>query len=167
MTCELFAAISRRYHGKLPIRNVIFLAPAVTSQLFYTNMLKNQSEFGDLYMFTMPDKLERQDAVLAAVNSLLAVVYPSSLLYVVSGILEEEVDLPLLGMLRFNTGTSPFDSQKLQKVRDYLLTPGKRRLTMSAADGPVPVGQLASRATSHGAFSADGPTLDSIQLIIK
>jgi hypothetical protein len=167
VACELFAALGKRYTGKLSIRNVIFLAPASTSLLFHATMLHSQPQFDEFYLFTMPDDLERRDAVLRPAHNALAVVYPGSLLYVVSGMLEDEVDAPLLGMLRFGSGEAPFDAQKLQKIRDYLATPGKQRLTLSAADGQPPAGQLASQATSHGAFSSDKVTMDSIQRIIK
>ncbi len=130
-------------------------------------MLQGQSPFGDFYMFTMPDQLERRDAVLRPAHAALGVVYPGSLLYVVSGMLEEEIDAPLLGMVRFGTGQVPFDSQKLQKLRDYLATTGKERLTLSSVGGPPTAGKLASRATSHGAFSSDPTTMQSIQLIIQ
>jgi hypothetical protein len=165
VVCEMFALIHQRYAGRLPVRNVVFLAPACTSPLFYTNMLVGEPLFSDLYLFAMPDELERSDAVLRPVSSVLGVVYPSSLLYVVSGILEEEADSPLLGMVRFDTGEPPFDSQKLEKIHAYLAEAGKQRLTLSSAGAP-PLG-LASGATSHGAFSSDEATLRSIQTIIK
>lgn len=167
VACELFAMLRKRYPGRLTIRNVIFLAPASTSLLFHANMLHSEPQFEEFYMFTMPDELERRDAVLRSAHSALALVYPGSLLYVVSGVLEEEIDAPLLGMVRFGTGAAPFDSQKLQKIREYLATTGKQRLTLSSASGQPAAGQLASRAASHGAFSSDKVTLDSIQLIIR
>lgn len=168
VVCELFAALRDRYPGALPIRNIIFLAPASTSVLFYTNVLCGDPQFDDFYMFTMPDELERIDAVLRPVNTALQFVYPSSLLYIVSGILEEELDLPLLGMVRFNTGIPPFESQKLRKVRDFLMTVGKQRLTLSTGgEGAAPANTLFSQATSHGAFSSDAATMRSIQWILK
>lgn len=167
VVCEMFAALGQRYPGKLPIRNVIFLAPACTSQLFYTNVLSGTQQLGDFYMLTMPDSLERRDAVLRPALSALRFVYPSSLLYVISGMLEEEVDAPVLGMVRFGIGKSPFDSSGLQKIRDYLATSGKERLTLSSEDGPPPANKIASRATSHGAFSSDETTMKSIQLILN
>lgn len=166
VVCEMYAAIRAQQLAQPPIRNVIFLAPASTSALFYTNMLADTPPFQDFYMFTMPDDLERRDAVLLPASKYLGFVYPSSLLYVVSGMLEEELDAPLLGMVRYGTGEPPFDSQKLQKIRQYLAAK-KERLTLSSAGGPPPAGQLASRATSHGGFSSDQATMDSIQLIIR
>jgi hypothetical protein len=166
-TCELFAVIRQRYHEKLRLRNVIFLAPAATSLLFHTHMLHGPPLFDHFYMFTMTDALERRDPVMRPAGEALAKVYPSSLLYVVSGMLEEEVDAPLLGMMRFGTGQPPFDSQKLQKIRDYLHEPGGQRLTLASGSGASPGGKLASGATSHGGFSSDRATMDSIQAILR
>lgn len=166
-TCEMFAAISQRYSGKVRVRNVIFLAPAATSLLFHTHMLHGPPQFDSFHMFTMTDALERRDPVMRPAGEALAKVYPSSLLYVVSGMLEEEVDAPLLGMMRFGTGKPPFDSQKLQKIRDYLHEPGKERLTLSSGNDASSAGSLATRATSHGAFSSDEATMASIQSILR
>lgn len=167
VVCELFAALRKRYPGQLRIRNVVFLAPAATSHLFYSHMIKDQTQFGDFHMFTMPDDLERRDAVMRPFHNSLAVVYPSSLLYIVSGILEEEVDSPLVGMMRFGSGKAPFDSQMLQKIREYLEDKSKQRLTLSTATAATTPNPPSSLATSHGAFSSDKPTLDSIQWIIQ
>src|SRR5206468_2726979 len=50
-----------------------------------------------LRVFGMGDDLERKDAIAG-------VIYPSSLLYFVSGVLEDESDKPLAGMARFYQG---------------------------------------------------------------
>ena len=167
VTCELFAVLRKRYAEQLSLRNVIFLAPASTSLLFHAHMLQGSPLFSDFYLFTMPDELERRDAVMRPAHTSLQVVYPSSLLYVISGMFEDEVDAPLLGMVRFASGQRPFDSQKLQKIREFLLAPGKQRLVLSSANPPATIDTLASCATSHSDFSSERRTMESIQLILQ
>ena len=167
LTCEWCATIRRRYPGQLKFRNIIFLAPAATSLHVYTHMLQGDRLFSDFYLFTMPDELESRDPVLLPAHAALQVVYPSSLLYVVSGMFEDEVDAPLLGMVRFASGQPPFDSQKLQKIREFLHQPGKQRLTLSSRNAQEDPAALASQATSHGAFSSDPRTMQSIQTIMR
>lgn len=167
VTCALFAVLRKRYAEQIALRNVIFLAPASTSLLFHAQMLQGSPLFSNFYLFTMPDELERRDAVMRPAHASLQVVYPSSLLYVVSGMFEEEVDAPLLGMIRFSSGQRPFDSQKLQKIRNFLLAPGKQRLILSSANPPASAEALASCATSHSEFSSESRTMQSIRLILQ
>jgi len=74
--------------------DVIFLAPAVTYDQFDATLANHQSRIAHFRSFGMTDDWEIADR-------LLPVVYPRSLLYFVSGLLEETIDEPLVGMERF------------------------------------------------------------------
>lgn len=83
-----------------------------------------------------------------------------SLLYLVAGLLEEEVDEPLLGMQRYFTNDV---YQSLEPVREV-----RARLP----EGPVwsPSDQrdgFRTMAEKHGAFQLDPATLSSVQYIIE
>ncbi|MBZ9860385.1 hypothetical protein [Mesorhizobium sp. CA12] len=87
---------------------LVLLAPAVRENLF----AKMLDEAGDMIercrMITMTDELERADAVLGHDKGY---IYPSSLLYLVSGMFEEMnakayPDAPILGMQRFSSISS-------------------------------------------------------------
>ena len=57
------------------------------------SLINNQVVFKKFRMFTMTDELEKEDDCKA--------IYPASLLYLISGILEDRDDTPIAGMMRF------------------------------------------------------------------
>lgn len=82
---------------------LFLLAPAIRQDLFVEMLNDAGHLLESCRMFTMTDELERRDAVL---GHDLGFIYPSSLLYCVSGLFEERdavayADAPLLGMRRF------------------------------------------------------------------
>jgi hypothetical protein len=108
--------------------------------------------------FGMSDELERLD-------QLVPVVYPRSLLYFVSGVLEAEADAPLVGMERFYATDGPFAADKLpdvETVRHHLGADGRSVWSISDA-----AGGLASGSTSHGGFDDDPSTLKSVQQFVR
>jgi hypothetical protein len=86
--------------------DLIFIAPAVTFQLLNQTLTACSTRVRRMRIFGMDDRREIANALVPAVPFL----YPASLLYFVSGILEDEADKPLLGMQRFYSGVSPYDS---------------------------------------------------------
>jgi hypothetical protein len=90
--------------GKKVSLDLLLLAPAVRTDLFAEAIESAGKSVVRCRMFTMNDELERADAVLGHDKGY---IYPSSLLYLVSGMFEEFesagfVDAPLVGMQRFN-----------------------------------------------------------------
>ncbi len=154
-------------HRVLPpefVFDVVLLAPAVDCELFSavidTNRIRN------IRMFGMSDSLEAQDALLRPLSNSLRKVYPRSLLYFVSGLLEAVVDLPLVGMQKFyNKSRYPSDSfPALKKVRGFLLHAPDRQVWSVADDG---AGRQCT-ATQHGAFDdEDAATLRSVMHIVR
>jgi len=118
-------------------------------------------------LFGMSDALERDDAVL---GEQFSAIYPSSLLYLVSGLFEEEdadaaVDAPLLGLNRFFASsdvpdwiTEPKESAAMQKVQTFFATHPNASVWSLASGGDG----LATRSTSHGDFDRDADTLRSV-----
>jgi len=74
--------------------DVIFEAPAVSHKILADAIHGQRSQIRCFRQFGMSDALESTDR-------LLPLIYISSLLYFVSGLLEEEPDEPLAGMERF------------------------------------------------------------------
>ena len=74
--------------------NVIFIAPAVTFAEFADALRASGKRIAGLRIFGMSDSHEREDRIAKA-------LYPASLLYFVSGVLEEGRDEPLVGMQRY------------------------------------------------------------------
>lgn len=141
--------------------DLIFLAPAVRVRKFADVLDRAEDSIGRFRLFAMSDALERRDALLGPGTRF---IYPSSLLYLVSGLFEGGVvDAPILGMQRFLGNTSSWDTDAseasgLARVRAYLAG-GDARTIFSASVGAD--GQR-SAATSHGGFDDDVETLASV-----
>jgi hypothetical protein len=148
-----------------PKVRVALLAPAVRIDLFAEAIGKAGPLIEALRIFTMRDDLERKDGVL---GHNLGFIYPSSLLYLVSGAFEEAnseafPDAPILGMQRFLTYTPGWlgDPEQIAAVgatMALLAKPSYGVVFSQIDDGP---GQ-ASQATAHGDFDQDAPTLASV-----
>jgi hypothetical protein len=141
---------------------VIFLAPACDFRLLADTLTLHGDRVKAFRLFGMQDSLEAQDNLVPPLP-----LYPRSLLYFVSGLLEDEADKPIVGMQRFYAGQSPFDAAaypEIEIVRRFLeATPG--RTVWSEADAGA---GLAAAARKHGDFDdADPVTLGSLKYIIQ
>ena len=157
--CQLLPEAVRR---GVKLRNVVFLAPACTVDLFYDNVVRlhdtsahTTPAFEQFRLFTLRNTEECQDRIIPG-------LYHKSLLYLVSGVMEENADEPILGLARHTTGATPYDSDKAKAVHAYL---GKENRVIRA--GEPPVDGLSSKATSHGGFSSDPATLASLKAIVS
>ena len=108
-------------------------------------------------MYTMLDEFEKADWVVK-------LIYPRSLLYMVSGLFEAEVDTPILGMQRFLLDEEPFsDNEQLSTIRAYLAQ-DERVCYSKSKDGALD--GFRSLSDRHGDFDNDEPTLKSIAFLI-
>lgn len=145
--------------------DLIFLAPAVRTAKFAEVLELSEDRIAEFRMFTMTDKLERADCLL---GSELGFIYPSSLLYLVSGLFEQVeaeglVDSPLLGMQRFLSDECVWlqderEGPALARVQGFLFS-GSNRVVFSEAAGGV---GLNCDAKSHGEFDNNSKTLESV-----
>ena len=160
---------------------VLFLAPAITYSLFDQTLRQYWAPVRRFRMFAMTDELERDDQVWGEDHKLREgerdwrrFIYPSSLLYLVSGILETQADAdgqevdtadtPLLGMERFYRLASVFDEAGFPAVvrtRQWLDAEPGRLVWSRTAEG-TPAG-LQSHSIDHGGFDNDELTLASLQ----
>ncbi|HST61622.1 MAG TPA: hypothetical protein VLK84_23155, partial [Longimicrobium sp.] len=90
---------------------VIFLAGACGFDAFAETVHAHGDRIAHFRSFGMSDELERADYLLPdsifqklPALRVLKKIYPHSLLYFVSGVCEDEVDKPLVGMHRYHTG---------------------------------------------------------------
>ncbi|WP_149243060.1 hypothetical protein [Dyadobacter sp. 32] len=140
---------------EIPVRYIFLLAPACRTDLFYDEILTKPTRYEHILMYTMTDEGERM-------NQLLNRVYTHSLLYLVSGLFEQETDMPILGMQRFLTKSNTYaDPVMFEKVSAFfndenLISP----ITLDAAlDG------FRCSSTTHGDFDNDPLTLASLKHI--
>lgn len=153
-----------------PKAKLAFLAPAVRIDVFADAIKEGAGAITGFRMFTMRDELEQKDAVLGEGTGF---IYPRSLLYVVSGLFEEEnaeafPDAPILGMQRFLTAdaawlSTPQQIAAVHRVLGFLTAPDRGIVfgTVEGASGH------SSKATTHGAFDDDPPTLASVVAFIS
>lgn len=146
--------------GTLPkIRNIAFLAPACVMQLMYVEMVKHPDRFEAFRMFTMSNAFEQDD-------HLVKMVYTRSLLYLISGVLEDEADIPIAGMQRFWTGTAPFGAPYLVETAGWLKAAGEDRVVLSVTPSDASDG-LKSASEKHGDFDNDDLTRVSLTHLIS
>jgi len=153
------------------LENLILLAPAVEYELFAKTVSKRAGLFRHVRMFALNDDLE-------AGYWEVPFVYPRSLLYLVSGVFEEEnggrsaFDRPLLGMQRYFTRTDVYKDKDVTSVRKFF---GQVPHGLVWAVGDQGPGR-ASDAIRHGGFDdAKGTngaavprkTIDSILHILR
>jgi hypothetical protein len=145
--------------------DVVLLAPANTHKAFAQTIEKHAGRIRWLRLFGMQDALERDDGLLG--DDWRRAFYPSSLLYLVSGLLEDEVDEPILGMQRFINQNDVFNAAggyaACDEVRTWLSEPLDRLVWSNsiAAQGQCTL------ARKHGDFDNDASTLQSLTWIVS
>ena len=139
--------------------NLILLAPAITFELAAQTLTPYQQRIQGLRIFTMTDDNEQAD-------SLIPVLYPHSLLYFVSGVVEAEADTPLLGMQRYydNVQYSAEEFGHVETLRQFI-NGNNQNIIWSRNTGSGP--GLETGALKHGDFDNDPKTLASIQHILQ
>jgi hypothetical protein len=139
---------------------VVFEAPAATLAKAAATIESHSSRITGFRMFTMDDSHERQDR-------LVPVLYPHSLLYFVSGVVEPSADTPLVGMHRFYDPSRFPDGEfpAIKIVRDFVGHSDGAAWSVTAPEAPL---GWRSEATTHTAFDyEDRPTLSSVKQIIR
>lgn len=151
-SCELLDATA----DSLNVRNIAFLAPAVRTEVAHESLATKPDRFKDFRLFTMTDQYEIDD-------ELAGFIYPRSLLYLVSGALEEsEVDETLFGMARHLSGEAPYDDSHLTDLVGFL----EGRAVWAVTGNEAPEGRRSTSET-HGGFDDDDATLASLTHYLK
>jgi hypothetical protein len=135
--------------------DVVYLAPAATMKLTAATLADHGARIRNFRMFTMTDENEKKDV-------LVPILYPHSLLYFVSGVVEPEKDMPLTGMNRFYDAARFPDEEfpDSAAVRAYI---AGDRAAWSVSDGPA---GRRTAALKHGDFDNETNTIASLQHIL-
>lgn len=144
--------------------DVVFLAPAISCELMATAVLAGSASarLRHYRSFAMRDDLERTDAVVPP----LAALYPSSLLYLVSGVFEPEADTPLVGMARYHDAAHyPVDRFPAAHAVRRIVHPVAPVTVWSDTPDDAPAGRR-SHATTHSSFDEDEATLASLRHLL-
>lgn len=138
--------------------NIIFLAAAETYKNFAPFVQAHKQSITNFRSFAMTDNWEKAD-------TLVPVLYPASLLYFISGVLEDEIDKPLIGMQRyyseplFQNSTTFSDITTVKAFMDNV----QSSLVWSPIDS---IDGNRSNSASHGDFDDDPLTVSSIKHIL-
>lgn len=154
---------SASIYPQLVFNKIIFMAPACRIDLFNKEVVLNQSRFKKFRMYTMSNQFETRD-------KLVPYFYTYSLLYLISGILEnegKEFDGYILGLERHIRGNYPYDkAQELINTKEFLFETTAKRIVFSqtaldSLDG------FRAKSLSHGGFDDDNDTIESINYFLK
>lgn len=146
----------REQRWPISIGKILWLAPACRMDLFLEEIIKYNQEFQSFLMITMKDSFEMKDALVNKIPWL----YPSSLLYFISGVLEQEADTPLAGMARYHRSIKPYTTDMFKEIEIFLNADFKR-IILSETDDGASLG-FQSKAIDHGAFDNDESTLKTM-----
>lgn len=139
--------------------DVIFLAPAVTYERFAGTLANHAKRFAHFRSFGMSDEWECND-------KLVPILYLRSLLYFVSGLLEDNTDEPLVGMeryLREKQIFTPAEFPAIARSRSFFTD-----FPDSLVWAPDTTGDGSqAMAAKHGDFDNDAITLQSLQHLLK
>ena len=89
--------------------DLVLEAPAATHDFFARVIEEHGSRIRNVRVFGMGDARETEDV-------LVPVIYPASLLYFVSGLLEDEPDQPVIGMQRYLADAATYDGERFPNV---------------------------------------------------
>ncbi|MEL7318325.1 MAG: hypothetical protein AAFN04_06760, partial [Pseudomonadota bacterium] len=141
------------------------LAPAVRDRYFAETLALAPDRIDRFRMFCLNDQREREDALFGSRWSFL---YPSSLLYIVSGLFEDDdqepnVDAPLLGMERFRRwqggSLGGEEDAAAEAVKAFLASKPSSQVYAPSQAGSG----LNSDARTHGGVDNDPDTLESVR----
>ena len=138
------------------------MAPACRVDLFVEKLIANSSKFKEFKMYTMADAFEKKDRMVPY-------FYTHSLLYLISGILENEgkdYDSYILGMERYLLSEKPYhEAAELKAVIAYLSNI-ENSVVYSKSDVGSAIG-LQTESLSHGGFDDDPATIKSVLHFLK
>ena len=149
-----------RTAGLLPadfqLHRIIFLAPACRMDEFAPILKLHAAQplWRKLHVFGLSDPLE-------GAYWEIPVLYPKSLLYIVSGVAEKDADTPLVGMERFHRNAATYNDDATNQVRAYCAAQAQPVWAL-ATGGPG----LNNDTIKHGAFDDTEPaprkTMESV-----
>jgi len=158
--CEMLRTVAE-CSIDLRVHTIAFLAPAGRSELGVAQLARHPERCKDFRVYTMDDSYEREDQLVRG-------VYTRSLLYFISGVLEpDEVDAPIMGMIRHASSQGAFADGPAAEWAAFMRD--RARLVLSDSAKLDPSAQAGRRSSSHthGGFDDDGPTRESLTELLR
>ena len=159
--CHLLKTVAEN-NFRIRIRKVAFLAPAATVDLVHREVISHTNRYSQFRSFTMHDDFESKDVLVPG-------LYTRSLLYLISGILENGDDVPIAGMEHYYSGQEPYDEPMLIQHADFLKATNQDRLVLSRSSvlNPDANEGLRTNAERHGDFDDNAETRESLTHYLK
>jgi hypothetical protein len=140
---ELLKAADENHPG-FRFGRIALLAPGARMELFVSEIVAHPERYDQLRIYTMKDELELQDAIAGK-------LYPLSLLFFVSGVLEDPPAAPLCGLARCLSGSGAYSDGDAFLAHKFVHIAGADRLVLSITGPDAPPG-LRSNSFHHGDF---------------
>jgi len=155
------ARLLRELHSRMDADfrvNVVFIAPACTFKYLAESLKAAEGRLANLRIFGMSDAVERRD-------EMVPLIFPASLLYFVSGVLEDDSDEPLAGMQRYYSGPYAGSSfGEIAYVKGFDRLQGAHSYAWAQVSGFE--GANCDMVT-HGGWANAPQTLASVQYLIQ
>lgn len=151
--CNMLAATSENFK-ELKYNNVVFLAPACRTDLFIAKGIpaKENGVFKKFKMFTMQEQYEKKDYCVRY-------LYTYSLLYLVSGLFEDETDAKIMGLHEQFKAEDRYSKFEELKVINKFITSNKLALSKDIENAD---NSMWTDSLRHGDFDNNSATLKSI-----
>ncbi len=134
--------------------DVVYLAPACTFETMASLLPVFAKRVRRFRMYALSETLESGYWEVP-------VIYPASLLYMVSGLFEGVAnDMPIVGMQRYYTDADPYIAPEIQQVTKFL----QGKCVWSVVQGGP---GWSSAATRHGGFTGDEETCKSLRDFLR
>ncbi len=134
--------------------NVIFMAPVSTFKDLAKNLEFFENNVENVRLFGLSDALEKN------YYERPFFLYKSSFLYLVSGLLEKEADMPLIGMERYYTHKKIYTTKEIKRVKKFF----SGNLVWSHANK---IRGRKCSAEKHGSFNEDTKMHKSLRYILQ
>jgi hypothetical protein len=150
------------WHGiPFQLDKLVFLAPAATCRVLAAVLMKHDADplFRAFRMYSLTDTDEKAYYEIP-------VLYPGSLLYIISGLLESNGgsgDMPLVGMERYSRTSNPFIESEVIKVWQFLRSKPEQLVWSGDRRGPG----LNCDSRKHGDFDNAKETVASFLHFLK
>jgi len=158
--CELLRAAAAR-GIEVQVHTIAFLAPAGRAELGVAELARYPDRCLQFRCYTMRDDYERADHLVPG-------VYTRSLLYFISGVLEpDEVDAPIMGMMRHVSGQGPFQTGPAADWAAFMTAHQRLVLSDSTVIDPGAAAGRRTASHSHGGFDDDVLTRKSLTELLR
>lgn len=151
--CNMLAATSENFK-QLKYNNVVFLAPACRTDLFIAKGIpaKEKGVYKKFKMFTMKEENEKKDYCVKY-------LYTYSLLYLVSGLFEDETDAKIMGLHEQFKAEKRYENfAELKTINSFIMS---NKLALSD-DITNTDNSMWTDSFRHGDFDNNPATLKSI-----